>query len=33
MPYQVFDANAERYDSWFEDHRASYREELQERNF
>ena len=29
MPFDVFDAHAERYDRWYEDHRTIYRQELQ----
>jgi SAM-dependent methyltransferase len=28
MPHEVFDAYAERYDRWFEEHRGSYLEEM-----
>ena len=29
MPYEVFDTSAERYDRWYDDHRATYLRELQ----
>jgi ubiquinone/menaquinone biosynthesis C-methylase UbiE len=29
MPFDVFDAHAEEYDRWYEDHKAIYRQELQ----
>ncbi len=28
MPHEVFDAHAERYDRWFEEHRGAYLEEM-----